>query len=316
MRNFVFKKFVRAFALAFFVLLVGFGSESLASGGVGSPHTWESLNLKNYRVLFQKPQKHLAEQVARTALQVIPKYKAIFGAVPQDTFRILLANNREEFDRLTQNTIPEWSQGVTRPDIHLIILLTSQVNEDKFFAVVRHELVHAWMGALFPGIRTPRWFDEGMAVLLSGERVSDNNTILSRAVLTHSLLSLDDVNNVLRFGQTKARLAYAESYAALKFFVDYFGWKKFPFFFARLKATKSFPKALEAATGLTVFQYEDNFEDYVKKNYHWQFLFDIDLYLWLALPVFVAVSFYFIKRKNRKRIDSWENDPAEEDEEI
>ncbi len=312
----MFKRFAPTFVAISLVLFLGFAPGTGLSRPAKNSHAWESVNLKNYRVLFQNPQKHLAEQVARTALRVIPRYKSIFGAVPQDTFRILLANSREEFDRLTQNTIPEWSQGVTRPDIHVIILLTSQINEDKFFAVVRHELVHAWMGALFPGIRTPRWFDEGMAVLLSGERVSDNNTILSRAVLTHSLLSLVDVNNVLRFGRTKARLAYAESYAALKFFVDYFGWKKFPFLFARLKATKSFPKALEAATGLTVFQYEDNFEDYVKKNYHWQFLFDIDLYLWLVLPVFVALSFYFIKRKNRKRIDSWEDTSEEENGEI
>ena len=217
---------------------------------------------------------------------------------------------------MTQNTIPEWSRGVTRPDIHVIILLTDQVDEEKFFAVVRHELVHAWMGSLFPGIQTPRWFDEGMAVLLSGERVSDNNTILSRAVLTHSLLSLDDVNNVLRFGQTKARLAYAESYAALKFFVDYFGWKKFPVLFAHLKTMRSFQKALEKTTGLTIFQYEDNFDDYVKKNYHWQFLFDIDLYLWLALPLFVAVSFYFIRRRNRRRVEGWAEETVEDNDTV
>ncbi len=289
-----------------------FGLNVRTSGAVPSERHWESVSLRNYRVLFQKPQRHLAEKVAQVAWKITPKYQSIFGEVPRDTIRILLANSRKEFDRLTRNTIPEWSQGVTRPDIHLIILMSNQIKEDRFFAVERHELVHAWMGALYPGVQTPRWFDEGIAVLLSGERVSDNNTILSRAVLTHSLLSLDDVNNVLRFGRAKARLAYAESYAALKFFVDYFGWKKFPPFFRQLKKTGSFDQALQSITGLTIFQYEDNFEDYVKKHYHWQFLFDIDLYLWLALPLFVAVSFYFIRRKNRKRMNNWADISEEE----
>jgi len=266
---------------------------------------WQSVTIKNYRVIYHPYQKKLAEEVAETILKTEPKYKSVFGEMPKDTIRIILADRREEFDKLTKNTIPEWSKGVTRPEIHLIILLTDQIKRDEFFAVVRHELVHAWMGSLYPGIQTPRWFDEGMAVLLSGERVSDNTSIISRAVLTGSLFSLDDVSQVLKFGRAKARLAYAESYTAMRFFVEYFGWKKFPVLFATLKQTKSFKSALQAATGLSLYEFEDTFLDYAKKNYRWQFLFDIDLYLWLALPVFVAVSFLLIRRRNRKRMDAW-----------
>ncbi len=270
---------------------------------------WQSVTIKNYRVIYHLYQKKLAEEVAETILKTEPKYKSVFGEMPKDTIRVILADRRSEFDKLTKNTIPEWSRGVTRPDIHLIILLTDQIKQNEFFSVVRHELVHAWMGSLYPGIQTPRWFDEGMAVLLSGERVSDNTTIISRAVLTGSLFSLDDVSQVLKFGRTKARLAYAESYTAMRFFVKYFGWKKFPVLFATLKQTRSFKKAVEAATGLSLYEFEDTFLDYAKKNYRWQFLFDIDLYLWLALPVFVAVSFWWIKRRNRKRVDAWQEPP-------
>lgn len=275
---------------------------------------WQSITIRNYRVIYHPYQKKLAEEVAKTILKTEPKYKRVFGEIPKDTIRVIMADRRSEFDKLTKNTIPEWSKGVTRPDIHLIILLTDEIKQDEFFSIVRHELVHAWMGSLYPGIRTPRWFDEGMAVLLSGERVSDNTTIISRAVLTGSLFSLDDVSNVLKFGRTKARLAYAESYTAMRFFVEYFGWQKFPILFATLKKTKSFESALNAATGLDLYEFEDTFLDYAKKNYRWQFLFDIDLYLWLALPVFVAVSFWWIKRRNRKRIDAWEEAPEENDE--
>jgi len=288
----------------FFVsLILLMGIPSLAAGN------WQSVRTKNYRIIYHPYQKKLAEKVAETILKTEPKYKSVFGEVPKDTIRVILADRRSEFDKLTKNTIPEWSRGVTRPDVHLIILLTDQIKQDEFFAVVRHELVHAWMGSLYPGIQTPRWFDEGMAVLLSGERVSDNTTIISRAVLTGSLFSLDDVSQVLKFGRTKARLAYAESYTAMRFFVEYFGWKKFPVFFATLKQTKSFKSALRAATRLSLYEFEDTFLDYAKKNYKWQFLFDVDLYLWLALPVFVAVSFWWIRRRNRRRMDAWEEPP-------
>ncbi|GBD92644.1 hypothetical protein BMS3Abin05_00216 [bacterium BMS3Abin05] len=267
---------------------------------------WESFTVKNYRILYHHYQAKLAREVAETILKAEPKYQSVFGEIPKDTIRVLLADKRKEFDRLTYNTIPEWSKGVTRPDIHLIVLLTAEIKQDEFFSVVRHELVHAWMGSLYPGIQTPRWFDEGMAVLLSGEQVSGNNAVLSRAILTGSLFSLDEVNNVLKFGRTKARLAYSESYTALQFFVEYFGWQKFPFFFQKLKKTRSFEVALKATTGLSLFEFEDTFEDFARKKYRWQVFFDVNLYLWLALPVFVGVSFWLIKYRNRKRVEIWE----------
>ena len=68
----------------------------------------------------------------------------------------------------------------------------------------------------------PRWFDEGLAVYYSGERGLASSSLISKALLSNSIIPLEEIDEVLTFHKEKAQLAYQESFTAITFLIEEF----------------------------------------------------------------------------------------------
>jgi len=282
------------------VLLLGVLRASAAR-----PDFWEVLPDSQAVIRFRPGSEGLAQQALKVVLEEYPDLCQRLGLRFQGRFHIFLTRSQEEFDRLTQGRVTSWSKGITQPQRGVIFLLYDSETSQEFRPLLRHELTHAILGANFPARTIPRWFDEGLAVLLSGSPGPSYEVTLSRALLGRHLLSLDEIENVLGFSESQALLAYAESYVALKFLVSRFGWERIPFFLNHLRQKGDWELAFATAFGMDTWEFENAFLEYIRRKYRWHFLLDIDLYLWLILPLLVLAAFLAIKWRNRRTLRRW-----------
>ncbi|MFQ6618849.1 MAG: hypothetical protein ACE5QV_09195, partial [Fidelibacterota bacterium] len=68
-----------------------------------------------------------------------------------------------------------------------------------------------------------------------------------------------------------------------------------------------FSIALLTVTGSDMLEFEMAWRKYIKKRYKWYLFFDMDLYIWLLLPLIFIVVFIFIKLRNRRIVKRWDD---------
>ena len=79
--------------------------------------------------------------------------------------------------------LPEWGGGGTIGGNLIVIPVDFKpFLQQNFTQITVHELVHAVLYRAYPGVNVPRWFHEGLAMMLSGELSFEENTVVSKAV--------------------------------------------------------------------------------------------------------------------------------------
>jgi len=154
-----------------------------------------------------------ARQMLGTLDQAYARINAELGCPNQERV-IAVAQTREDYLKSTQSA--EWSGGQYDGRIHLPITGKPGENLDRTLA---HEMVHACLTMMG---QWPAWLQEGVAQKLSGDTLSP----AARKQLAAALRA-DLVPHLWQLGQDwsrldadSARVAYAESLAAVDLFVE------------------------------------------------------------------------------------------------
>ncbi len=265
------------------------------------------------RVFYVENNRLLAARVAREASQVLRELSALFNLPFTGEVFVFLEANRQEWQQETGERLPDWSQAVTKTETGIVYLLVKPAGDRDLSIVLRHELVHVLLGRNVPAGLLPRWFEEGVAMLYSGESLSDYASILSRANLTHSLLTLAEIENVLQFQRGKANLAYAESYLSVKMIVDALGW---PALNQLLKSTLQFQNwqsAFQAVLEMDSEQFQWQLFNYVHDHYRWSFFLQSDYLLWIVLPILAVAAYVIIRLRNYRTYRRWQQEEEVEE---
>jgi hypothetical protein len=89
--------------------------------------------------------------------------------------------------------------------------------------VLIHEFAHLILGRMVPS-SIPRWLDEGLAMLVSGEQSLNRSLRVAMAASFGGLVPLDELWGSAEAGVIDQDLAYAESLAATRFFLESGAW--------------------------------------------------------------------------------------------
>src|SRR5207249_1511955 len=108
---------------------------------------------------------------------------------------VRLGWDRAEFDGLALSTPPSWAIALAWPDENVMLVEAKSLVKGDGQQTLRHELVHIALGRLGKG--WPRWFQEGFAQRLTGERnfSIEHYTTLARAVSADRIFKFDDLSN-------------------------------------------------------------------------------------------------------------------------
>ena len=262
------------------------------------------------RVFYSEGNRLLAQRVAKESTQDLKELSSLFNLPFTGEAFLFLEDNRQDWQQATGEQLPEWSQAVTKTEMGIVYLLVKPESDRDLSMVLRHELVHVLLGRNVPSrqVGMPRWFEEGVAMLYSGESLADYASILSRANLTNSLLTLDEIESVLQFQRGKANLAYAESFLSVKLIVDALGW---PALGKLLQATiqqQDWQAAFQSVLDMNTDQFQWRLFEYVHNNYRWNFILQSDYLIWVLIPILAVTAFLIIRLRNYRTYRRWEEE--------
>jgi hypothetical protein len=209
--------------------------------------------------------------------------------------------------------LPEWGGGgAIGPDTIIIPVDRAPLAAMDLPRVTVHELVHVALERACGRLRLPRWLHEGLAMTLSGEVQFEEQLALSRALFSKRIIPLDSIDNVNRFDQWGATLAYSESHMAVSFVIDQYGIDAVSELLAAIRSEGRFDRALFQEFGLTPAEFEQLVMRYIADHNGVLVLISDSNLFWILAALFVVVAFVLIRIRNRKKWKRMEEEEARE----
>lgn len=212
----------------------------------------------------------LLERLAAQAAEVLPRVEAEVGARAAAPYRIIViprvlappgaaAEGRppgappvlelHDLDALA----PEWAAGFLLPSRRIGAIRLAEADRyphADLGSVLAHEATHM---VLFDaaGDNLPRWFGEGVATGIERSWGMRDVLVFSSSLLTGRLPPLAELDAAFDASDDRARAAYAASFDFMLWSVKRYG-KGVVRKIVREAASRPFPEAWQAATGVTI----------------------------------------------------------------
>ncbi|MFQ5708618.1 MAG: peptidase MA family metallohydrolase [bacterium] len=275
------------------------------------PTKWFTLESPLFKIYYAESDEKIAEQLSTMLETGYGELGTKLGVDLVKPVKVFLCPSEHIFNELTGKHIPDWGEGVADPVRNLIIIKSPSLANtfDTFHNLVLHELTHILVGqAVEHPEAIPRWFNEGIAVYFSKEQEFSGGKAISKALISNSLVPLDEIDDVLDFQKEKARLAYEESYSAILFLEEKFGYEALTQLIRGLKNQGTFNTLFLDSFGLDLIDFEWEWNQYVEKKYRWHFLLDFETYLWILILLLFLSVILAIKFRNRKTLKKWDEE--------
>lgn len=203
--------------------------------------------------------------------------------------------------------VPDWAAGVAYPSKNLIYL--KQKQGIHLIRVFRHEVSHILLGQAFRELgRVPRWLDEGIAMLQADEWSMGRLSTMTFAVLTDSLIPMDELAKSFPRDARQAELAYCQSYYFLTFLIGEFGLSEFHKFMNIYSTYGNFELALRRAYLLDWFEIEELWLKYLALRFSWIPLITSASTLWFAASILFIIGYISKKKRARDKLKQWEQE--------
>ncbi len=244
---------------------------------------------------------------------------AEFGRPVLEHVEVRIVRDFAEMTRLAPEGAPPpaYASGVAYGPIKLVLVALvgpRGAEPTKLEETLRHELVHiAVCDALGQG-SVPRWFNEGLAVKLSGELAIDRVETLKAASLSGSLFPITELDRKFHGNGHEVALAYAQSADFVRFLSRRDDHPRFVRLLDRVADGQPFEPALSNAYG----------SDLRKLEYQWKSDLARRMPLWsivgslvsVAMVALFAAAWWKRRRTSKAILSRWEREEAQMDEVI
>ncbi|HDR05117.1 MAG TPA: hypothetical protein ENN84_07725 [Candidatus Marinimicrobia bacterium] len=266
------------------------------------------LSAKNFSILYEEADSRTAKKIEKVTIETLAQLQADFGLIP-DSFTIILAADKAKFDARLSKDFPYWGIAAAKYAEHEVILQSLRINRQslrEFDATLRHELAHIALEPLIRDIWFPRWLNEGLAQYIAGQYTLRHRIAISQRALSGQFIPLNKIDDVLKFDQVQANLAYAQSISAVNWLIEEFGVQPFRIFLENLPIYQDSDSAFEASYEFSLELFEISWARWAKKHYRPYFLLELPNLLWLLMPLLVLAGWLRLKYRNRRTVDRWE----------
>lgn len=289
------------------LLLVGLpalGASDLAAQelrrGGGLPGA--RLEGEGVQILFAHRDSLRAEAVL-AAFQGQPPLPALSPAVPTGV-TVILAPDEATFQRASGGRPPEWSAAVALPGLDRIVLPAGTSERSRgqpLWRILRHEWAHLGLRQSLPGLRVPRWFDEGYAQWAAGW---DRSQAWRLRILVAGGRTppLDSLSLAWPGDRASAESAYLLAATAVEYLVESSGERGLAVFLRVWRDEGSFETALRRVYGVTSGQLEEDWRAYVRKRYGWVYVLTHSALAWTVLGLLALILFRTRRRRDREHM--------------
>ncbi|MEW5794978.1 MAG: hypothetical protein AB1772_01330 [Candidatus Zixiibacteriota bacterium] len=221
-----------------------------------------------------------------------------------------LAASEATFDSLIGGQFPDWGAAAAIPVRQRIVIKSPdsfRLNR-PLRELLAHEYSHLALAYRTGLHAAPRWFDEGLAMVVSMEWSWSENLTLNLASVAGQFVPLEEINQVNRFDESKARLAYAQSYVAVQYLFDTYKIEGVNIFLDQLARGVPIDIAMMAATGSNYADFEEEIRVYLRQRFNLVGLMADTIYFWLALALILVIGFVLKILRRRKVYRRWEEE--------
>ncbi len=288
-----------------------------------TPHRIFIVLIITYQILMATPPikivhpdgyEKLAEFTHTSILNALPNVPAIWQ-MTTDTIRIQIVARSADFEEAVGSDLPQWVGAVTLFPQDLMVVRSPDLSRStlrEYRKTVVHELIHLLQGQFVPLNLTPVWFNEGLALYYAGEFDLREQVVISKALIRNQLIPLIKLEQILKFSQTQADLAYAESASLIEFMENVYGNGTAVAILARMRNGENFEQAVLKVTNCEYDDLMNQWQTYVEKKYNWIFLLDIQNILWLIIPLIAFLAYWSIRRRNKVTLEQWNDEEINE----
>jgi hypothetical protein len=233
--------------------------------------------------------------------------------------RVVIARTPGEMEEMAPPNAPypKYAAGVAYPEIGLVLLTIAPVHPNsnhELGEVFRHELAHIALEDAVAGHPVPRWFNEGFAVMASGETSFVRMHTLWTATLADNLLSLAQLERTFPANENQADIAYAEAADVVRFFVRREEKHRFRGLVSRLRDGESMDAALLNSYGEDTATLESEWREDVARRYTFWPVLTSGTVIWAGTLGLFAMGWRKRRRKAAVTLARWEREEAAEDE--
>lgn len=211
---------------------------------------------------------------------------------------------------------PDYAAGVAYPQIDLVLLTIAPVHptdQHDLVQVFRHELAHIALNDAVSGMHVPRWFNEGFAVLASGETSFQRMQTLWTATVADTLIPLDRLDRGFPADESTASVAYAEAVDVVRFLVREREQYRFHGMIERVQGGEAFSSALLGSYGIDLGQLEQEWREDVAKRYtFWPVLFSGTV-VWSGILGLFFLGWRRRRARMKTTLARWAREEARED---
>ena len=269
------------------------------------------------KIHYQQEDAGNLESIFSAIAGTYPLISGNLGVTFSGELNIFLASSNSEFGELTGWRLPPWVQGVAQPKANRIVLKSPRWSGTQVVLskAAVHEFIHILIETDIGEL--PRWMNEGLCVLMSGE-IYFNENALSSAALRGNFLKFSEIENVMGFDANDAALAYQQSFSAVRYLVQEFGWDGVRRIISYIKHGNNFEEAFHSALGLYDWEFELEWEQNRGKKHRFMFLKDLDYYLGFVFGPLVLLTgawLWFLRRRTLRRwkAEEWYDNYNEDD---
>lgn len=254
--------------------------------------------------------------VSKQLQQIMLAMEKAYGVESPQMTRIVLASSPEEFRQITGGHLPDWTGAVFQTNFNTVVLKSPRWSGSLFNLneSLIHELSHLYFSRKFEHQQVPLWFNEGLAVSLSGRKIGLSEAIvLSNALWARKLISLRAIDSLLYFPRQKAELAYIQCLSAVQFLKGLLGsgigWEQF----LNHVASEGWQAALQRDLNMDDIDLELKWYRHIQEKYKWIIVLNFENLIWIALIFVLLLSLYAIRYRNKKRLSQWELEESQYD---
>lgn len=266
----------------------------------------QAIETPHFRFVPDEKAVGTAEHLAKIAEDKRRFVLSTLGISDERVIEVRIASSDETMQEVLGNKVMEWVAGLAISSKDLIVMSTRGNEVFRASDTFVHELAHIYLDAAVGERPVPRWFHEGVAMLVASEELGERLKSLMAAAATGSLIPIEELSESFPRNPPLVHLAYAESMMFVRFLDREKGGIRSVI--EQLRAGMPFEHAFTVVYGSSV---GDVWERFVQKIDRTSSLL---VYLttagigWLIITLLFLYVYMKKRRRARARREAWANE--------
>lgn len=211
---------------------------------------------------------------------------------------------------------PGYASGVAYHGRHLVLLTMMSPKGPEatdLDETLRHELAHVALEDAVGGKHVPVWFNEGLAIWLSGEEPWSRTRILAQATMQDRLIPLSELDRSMPPNPFDVNIAYAESADFTAFLLRKSDRLRFTSMIERVREGQAFDQAVKEAYNADLRKLELEWHHKLERNFSVVPILLGGSLIWIGAMVLVVFAWAKRKKRTQAILARWEREEALED---